>query len=257
MLTQRLFDEFKRLLRFFALFLGSFLFLFCFEAQITSRNGLEFFLLILCQRLRYETIDLIGHEQHIAALLLQLFHLRQLEQRLAALAVGIVNILLILRHGSDVFLERDQLALLARPVEQQILKRFLLCAIIGQNAVLDLRAEGCEELFVFLTVVVHQLLQFGLDLLFEVSCDEFQLTVVLEHLTGNIQTQILRIDHAAHEAEAVRQQISAVFHDHHAGGIQLQTLLEVFGVEVIRRFRGDEQQGLVCDRTFDVRVDDG
>ena len=50
----------------------------------------------------------------------------------------------------------------------------------------DLRAEGCEELFVFLTVVVHQLLQFGLDLLFEVSCDEFQLTVVLEHLTGNI-----------------------------------------------------------------------
>lgn len=33
---------------------------------------------------------------------------------------------------------------------------------------------------------------------------------MLEHLTGDIQTQILRIDHAAHKAEAVRQQISAV-----------------------------------------------
>lgn len=80
---------------------------------------------------------------------------------------------------------------------------------------------------------------------------------MLEHLTGDIQTQILRVDHAAHKAEAVRQQISAVFHDHHAGGIQLQTLLEVFGVEVIRCFRGDEQQRLVCDRALDVRVNDG
>ena len=92
---------------------------------------------------------------------------------------------------------------------------------------------------------------------FEIARDKFQLTVMLEHLTGDIQTQILRIDHAAHKAEAVRQQISAVFHNHDAGGIQLQALLEVLGVEIIRRFCRDKQQRLVCDRTFDVRVDDG
>jgi len=80
---------------------------------------------------------------------------------------------------------------------------------------------------------------------------------MLQHFPGDVQAQILRVDHAAHEAEAVGQQIGAVFHDHHAGGVQLQALLEVLGVEIIRCFRGDEQQRLVCDRALDVRVNDG
>ena len=79
---------------------------------------------------------------------------------------------------------------------------------------------------------------------------------MLEHLTRNIQAQILRIDHAAHKAEAVRQQIGTVFHDHHAGGIELQTLLEILRIEVIRGLRRDIEQRLIRHRTLDVRVDD-
>ena len=80
---------------------------------------------------------------------------------------------------------------------------------------------------------------------------------MLQHFPGDVQAQILRVDHAAHEAEAVGQQIGAVFHDHHAGGVQLQALLEVLGVEIIRCLGRDIEQGLVRDRALDIRVDDG
>ena len=80
---------------------------------------------------------------------------------------------------------------------------------------------------------------------------------MLQHFPGDVQAQILRVDHAAHEAEAVGQQIGAVFHDHHAGGVQLQALLEVLGVEIIRCLGRDIEQGLIRDRALDIRVDDG
>ena len=38
---------------------------------------------------------------------------------------------------------------------------------------------------------------------------------------------------AADKAEAVRQQVCAVFHNEHAGGIELKPLLEVLGVEAV------------------------
>lgn len=81
---------------------------------------------------------------------------------------------------------------------------------------------------------------------------------MLQHFPGDVQAQILRVDHAAHEAEAVGQQIGAVFHDHHAGGVQLQALLEASWCRNHTvPFGRDIEQGLVRDRALDIRVDDG
>ena len=80
---------------------------------------------------------------------------------------------------------------------------------------------------------------------------------MLQHLTRDIQAQILRVDHAAHKTEAVGQQILAVLHNHYTGRIQLQSLLEFLGVEVIRCLRRDVQKRLVRHSALDAGMDDG
>ena len=79
---------------------------------------------------------------------------------------------------------------------------------------------------------------------------------MLEHLTADVQAQILAVHNAPDEAEVLGQQILAVLHNHHAGGIQLQAPLEVLGVEVIGRLAGDIQQSLEGNASLGTGVDD-
>ena len=48
-----------------------------------------------------------------------------------------------------------------------------------------------------------------------------------------------------------------VLHDHHAGGVQLQTCLEILGVEVIGSLGGHIEQGLVADGALGTDMDPG
>ena len=105
--------------------------------------------------------------------------------------------LLYTSHRIGILLQADQLVLLRRPVEQQILKQLFLRAVIIQHTVFQLCAERAVELLILFAVVRHQLHEFLFDLLLEVVRDELELPVVLEHLTRNVQAEILRIDHAA------------------------------------------------------------
>ena len=164
--------------------------------------------------------------------------LGQLGQALAALAGGVVDVRLALGHGVRVLLEGHQLALLAGPEQHQVLQQVLVRAVLGHQAVLQVAAEGGEELLVLLPVVFQQLLQLGLDPLLQVGGDELQLPVMLEHLTGDVQAQVLGIHNALDEAEVLRQQVLAVLHDQHAGGVELQPLLVLLGVEVVGRRAG-------------------
>jgi hypothetical protein len=47
------------------------------------------------------------------------------------------------------------------------------------------------------------------------------------------------------EAEVIRQQVRALFHDEHAGGVQREALFKVLGVVVVRRAARHEQQRVV------------
>ena len=85
---------------------------------------------------------------------------------------------------------------------------------------------------------LQQILQLTLDLLLNAPGNDAQLTVVLEHFPADVQGQILTVHNAPDEAEVLGQQILTVLHDHHAGGVQLQSPLEVLGVEVEGRLGG-------------------
>ena len=141
-------------------------------------------------------------------------------------------------------MQRNPLALLVRPEHQQILGGILVGTVLLNGGVFQLTAKGVEELLVVLPVVLQQGFQLLLDLLFKVTGNDGKLAVVLQHLTADIQGDILGIHHAADEAEVVGQQLLTVIHDHHTGGIKLQAAFEILGVVVIGRLAGDIQQCL-------------
>ena len=139
--------------------------------------------------------------------------------------------------------------------QQQILGRFLVRAVVGDGAVLQLTAKGGVEFLVLLPVVFQHGFQLGLDLLLDVPGDDGQLAVVLEHFTADVQRQILAVHHAADEAEVLGQQILAVVHNQHAAAVQLQAPLVILGVEIVGRLAGDIQQRLERDVALHVVVD--
>ena len=82
------------------------------------------------------------------------------------------------------------------------------------------------------------------------ACDLAQLCVVLEHFTGDVQRQVLRVYQTLDKAEIIRQQILAALHNQNAVCIQLQALFVVLAVIVERCVRRHIQQGIIGDRTL-------
>ena len=253
--AQRLLHEGQQALHFLGLFLRLLLFLLGLQAQILGGNIAERLLHIGHQGLRHELIHVLGEQQHVIALLRQGLHLRQLAQTLLIFAGSEINLLLTLGHGVHILLEGDQLALLVAVEQQQILRRFLVCAVVGDGAVLQLTAKGGVEFLVLLPVVFQHGLQLGFDLLLDVPGDDGQLAVVLEHFTADVQGQILTVHNAADKAEVLGQQILAVVHNQHAAAVQLQSTLVILGVEIVRRLAGDIQQRLEGNVALHVVVD--
>ena len=79
-----------------------------------------------------------------------------------------------------------------------------MSAVIGHGAVFQLAAKGGVKLLVGLPVMFHQVQQLIFDLLLQVICNEGQLPVVLEHLSADVERQILGIHNAPDEPEVIR-----------------------------------------------------
>ena len=94
-----------------------------------------------------------------------------------------------------------------------------------------------------------------MDFLFQTPRNDLELAVVLEHLTGDVEAQILRIDQTLHKAETVGQQVRALLHNQHAGGIELEPFFILATVVVIRRAGRDEQQCVIGRCALGAAVD--
>ena len=174
---------------------------------------------------------------------------------LHGVGADVVDLLLGLGHPVHILLEGGELALLGGPEEHQIPEGVPVVAIGVHKGVLKLHPEGRPELLVLLPVVLHELDQLALDLFLDVVGDDLQLPVVLEHLPGDVQGDIGGVHDALDEAEVVGQQVRALLHDHHPGGVELQALLKVGGEVVHGHLAGDVQQGLVLDGPLGGDVD--
>ena len=127
-------------------------------------------------------------------------------------------------------------------------------AVVAHHAHLDLGAESLPEGLVLLPVILLEAEQLGLDLLLQVARDHLELAGVLEHLTGDVEGEVLGVHHALDKAEVLGQQIGALVHDEHAGGVELEALLVLPGVEVIGGVGRDIEHGLVLHRALGGHV---
>ena len=134
--------------------------------------------------------------------------------------------------------------------KEQINKFVLMHSIILISTVLDLQTKFLPELFVILTLVLKHGNQFILDFLLDCICNQLEMTIVLQHFTGNIERKIRRINQTTYKTKVVRQQIGAFIHDQNTVGIQLKTLFIILGIEVKRSLCRNIEQRIIGNRTL-------
>ena len=136
-------------------------------------------------------------------------------------------------------LERTVLAL--RRGEARQAQQFLAPLGILPDAFLDHGTERVPdfgERFRFLLAEAFQLRDHAAG---DGFSDLRELRIVLQHLAGNIERQILAVDHAAHEAQVCRQQLGVVG-DEDAADIELDLALARLVEQVERLCRRRKQQ---------------
>ena len=245
--------------------LGGLLLLLGLQTQIAAVHVLELHGAVLAlgilagvavQDLQAELVHVLGQQQHVKALVQHQLCGGQLCQTVGRVACGKVDVLLLGGHLVDVLLQGDHLLLLGRPEQQQVAQQLGVHTVIRISTKLDLTAELLPELFVLCTVVVQHGVQLVLDLLFQCIVDQLQLAVLLQHLTADVQAQVLTVHDALYKAEVIRQQVGALFHNQHTGSVQSQTLLVVLGIEIVGAVAGHEQQGVVVGSALGAAHDD-
>ena len=201
-----------------------------------------------------ELVDVGREQQHVVAAVEHALDHGHLGQARAVVAGGVVDGLLALGHGGGVLGERDHLVLAGAPEQQQVGELVGLHAIARVDAELEAAAKVLKERLVGLAVLVAHLFELARHALLHALGNGLELAVLLERLARDVQRDVLRIHHAAHEVVVVGQQVGALVHDQDVGAVQREALLVVLAVQVERRARGDEQQGVVLEGALSVEA---
>jgi hypothetical protein len=125
------------------------------------------------------------------------------------------------------------------------------------DAELEVLGELLLELHEVLLVLrdLREHLEAALD---DVLLDDLEHLVLLEHLTRDVERQVVGVDDALHEAELLGDQFLAVVHDEHAAHLELDVVLLLLALEeVLRRALRGEEHGLELELALDAEVLDG
>ena len=122
------------------------------------------------------------------------------------------------------------------------------------DAELEVLAEGLVELGV-VVLVLGDLVEHLEALLDDVLLDHLEDLVLLEHLAGDVEGKILRVDDALDEGEELGDDVLAVVHDEDAADVQLDVVSLLLAVEHVERGAlGDEEHGLELELTLHGEV---
>ena len=102
----------------------------------------------------------------------------------------------------------------------------------------------------FFATWISEMIVYGLmknknsHLLDQILPDNLENLVLLEHLTRDVEGQILRVDNPLHKVEIFRDDLLAVVHDEHPPHVQLDVVLLLLVLEEIEGGAlGDEHKG--------------
>lgn len=253
--TQNFLDVLAKVLELlFLFFAGLLLFLIFLDLDTFLGNADKLLIVIFLELGGGVFINRVGHQKDFNALLLETFQEWRVLNGSAGLASDVVDVLLLLGHASDIVLERSHLvARLGGVVTEEVGK---LLAVLGVfvDTELEVLGEGFVEL-VKVLLVFSDFSEHFKALLDEVLADNLQNLVLLEHLTRNVERQVLRVDDTLHEVEPFRDQFVAVIHNEDTADVQLDVIALLLGLEQVEGSTlGDKEDSAEFKLTFNGKV---
>jgi hypothetical protein len=125
---------------------------------------------------------------------------------------------------------------------------------------MDAEFDILGELFVEFLVIfgVFSELSDHLDAFFDdVFLDDLKDLVLLEEFSGDVEGQVLRVDHSLNETEKVGDQFFTVVHDEHSSDVEFNVVSLLLGLEKIERSSlGNKENALELKLTFDGELFD-
>ncbi len=226
------------------------------QVQVAAGDIDELLAVELRQVAHQPLVDAIGEQQHLDALLAEDFQVRAVLHLRVALAGEVVDLVLAFLHPTDVVGQRY--ALLARIVagggEAQQAGDLLLVAEVFRRAFLEDLAEVLPEGLVLLRLVLRQLLQHVQHALGQRRLHRVDHRILLQDFPGDVQRQVVGVDHTLDEAQVQRQELVGLVHDEHALYVQLQAPRRFAMVQVERRAARHVEQRGVFQLAFDLVV---
>mmetsp|Transcript_17764 Transcript_17764/g.57462 ORF Transcript_17764/g.57462 Transcript_17764/m.57462 type:complete len:716 (-) Transcript_17764:251-2398(-) len=200
--------------------------------------------IVLLELLHGVLVDRVHHEEHLDALLLQHLEEGGVLHGLLALARDVVDVLLALLHAGHVVLEGGLLlARLGGVVAEEVRELGAVLRVLV-DAELEVLAERLVELGV-VVLVLGNLGEHLQALLHDVLLDDLEDLVLLEHLAGDVEGEILGVDDALDEGQPLGDDLLAVVHDEHAADVELDVVALLLAVEEVEgRALGGKEHGL-------------
>merc|ERR1712137_1087573 len=199
----------------------------------------------------------VGKVENLEVLGLEGVEEGRLLNSLDVLAGDVVHVLLVLRHAGDVVLKGGEvLARLGGVVAEELGKDVAVLAVLVDTK-LDVLGESSVEL-VELLLVLGDLGEQLKGLLDDVLLDDLHDLVLLESLTGQVEGQVLGVDHTLDEGEPLRNEVGGVVSDEDTADVELDVVLGLLGLEQVEGSAlGDEEDGAELELTLNGEVLDG
>merc|ERR1712144_84385 len=227
------------------------------EVETLLGHGLELLAIVLLELLGGVLVDGVNHEEHLEPALLELLDEGSGLDGLLGLTSDVVDVLLLLLHAGNVLLEGGHLLARLGGVEPEKLSE--LGAVLA--VLVDAELEDLAELLVELVVVLGilgDLVEHLNGLLDEVLLDDLEDLATLEHLTGDVEGKVFRVDDALDEGQVLRDEVVAGVGDEHTTHVQLDVGLLLGGLEHVEwGTLGHEEHSLELELALNREVLDG
>merc|ERR1719336_660345 len=184
----------------------------------------------------------LGHVDNLQSPLLQSLNEGGGSHHFLALSSNVVDVLLVLLHPGHVVVERADVVSTGGGEVAEIPGQLLPVGGVLVDAQLEVLAELLVKFLEVVLVLGHLLNQLE-NLLHKVLPDDLEDLVLLKHFSGDVEGQILGVNHSLNEVEVLGNELLAVVHDEDPPHVQLDVVLALLVLEEIERCSlGDEEE---------------
>ncbi|RMS43886.1 hypothetical protein ALP66_05703 [Pseudomonas amygdali pv. photiniae] len=224
------------------------------QIKVATRHIHKALAIEIAQVAHQPLVDTVGQQQHFDAFLAEDLKVRAVLDLCVGFASEVVNLVLTFLGPREVLGQRNALftAIVGRRCETQQTGDFFLIGEVFCRTFLEDLAEVFPEPLVLLGFVFRQLLQHVQHALGQRRLHRVDDRVLLQDFAGNVQRQVIGVDHALDEAHVQRQERLGLIHDEDALHIELQAARCFALIQIKRSTRRHVQQRSVFQLAFNL-----